>query len=98
MLIKVRAFWIEQVRIIYKKGEDSPGVNVSTYPGDRVRGASSNKTPSGTYAKGQQVAAIMGGHGKIVRTEVYAEYTSVPLDIVFPFKSNLPWENHRCHP
>jgi NADPH2:quinone reductase len=46
--------------------------------------------PSGTYPRGQQIAAIMGGMGRFIDGG-YAEYTLVPLDIVFPFQSELPW-------
>jgi len=48
------------------------------------------KDLSGTYTKGQKVAAIMGGMGRDFDGG-YAEYTLVPLQIVFPFESNLPW-------
>jgi NADPH2:quinone reductase len=46
--------------------------------------------PSNTYKKGQQVAAIMGGMGRSFDGG-YAEYCIVPLEIIFPFNSSLPW-------
>ena len=46
--------------------------------------------PSLTYQQGQQVAAIMGGMGRFFDGS-YAEYCLVPLEIVFPFQSQLPW-------
>jgi NADPH2:quinone reductase len=36
------------------------------------------------------VAAIMGGMGRFFDGG-YAEFTLAPLEIIFPFKSNLPW-------
>jgi NADPH:quinone reductase-like Zn-dependent oxidoreductase len=47
--------------------------------------------PSNTYQKGQQVAAIMGGMGRFFDGG-YAEYALVPIEIIFPFQSKLPWE------
>lgn len=46
--------------------------------------------PSGTYQPGQQVAALMGNMGRMFDGG-YAEYTLVPLEIVRPFTSKLPW-------
>ncbi|RYY14616.1 MAG: NADPH:quinone reductase [Cytophagaceae bacterium] len=46
--------------------------------------------PSGEYAPGQQVAALMGGLGRDFDGS-YAEYTVVPKTILYPFRSRLPW-------
>ena len=89
VLIEVKAFGLNRSELYTRRG-DSPGV---TFP--RIQGIECvgiiEEDPSGTYAKGQQVAAIMGGMGRSFDGG-YAEYTSVPLDIVFPFTSNLAWE------
>jgi NADPH2:quinone reductase len=47
--------------------------------------------PSGTYQPGQKVAAIIGGMGREFNGG-YAGFTVVPINIVFPFESNLPWD------
>ncbi|MCE5289044.1 MAG: zinc-binding dehydrogenase [Nocardiaceae bacterium] len=47
--------------------------------------------PNGSdLAVGQQVAAIMGGMGRVFNGG-YAEYTVVPRANVIPFESQLPW-------
>jgi NADPH:quinone reductase len=46
--------------------------------------------PGGEFALGQQVAALMGGMGRIFDGG-YAEYTCVPTSQVVPFTSNLDW-------
>jgi NADPH:quinone reductase-like Zn-dependent oxidoreductase len=89
VLIKVKAFGLNRSELFTRKG-DSPGV---TFP--RIQGIECvgllEEDPSNTYEKGQQVAAIMGGMGRFFDGG-YAEFCLVPLEIVFPFKSNLPWE------
>ncbi|GAB3900536.1 zinc-binding alcohol dehydrogenase family protein [Spirosoma agri] len=47
--------------------------------------------PSGQYAKGQPVMALMGGMGRDFDGS-YAEYTVLPKDLVRPFQSTLPWD------
>ena len=88
VLIKVKAFGLNRSEIFTRKG-DSPNV---VFP--RVQGIENVGTveadPSGTYSKGQQVAAIMGGMGRDF-DGAYAEFTLVPLKIVIPFESKLPW-------
>ncbi len=89
VLIRIRAFGLNRSEIFTRQGH-SPGV---TFP--RIQGIECvgevEEDPSGTFNKGTQVAAIMGGMGRDFDGG-YAEYTLVPLGIVFPFKSNLPWE------
>jgi NADPH:quinone reductase len=46
--------------------------------------------PSGTLHYGQTVATITGGMGR-TRNGSYAEYTCVPLQNVFPLKTDLDW-------
>ncbi|WP_091039981.1 zinc-binding dehydrogenase [Glycomyces harbinensis] len=46
--------------------------------------------PSGAFRPGQQVAAMMGGMGRVFDGG-YAEYTCVPVAQVIPFESDLDW-------
>ena len=46
--------------------------------------------PGGEFAPGQQVAALMGGMGRVFDGG-YAEYTCVPVGQVVPFSSSLDW-------
>ncbi|MCX2745334.1 zinc-binding alcohol dehydrogenase family protein [Mangrovivirga sp. M17] len=89
VLIKVEAFGLNRSELFTRRG-DSPGVVFPRIQGIECVGVI-EEDASGTYSKGQQVAAIMGGMGRFFDGG-YAEYTCVPVEIVFPFKSNLPWE------
>ena len=89
VLIKVEAFGLNRSELFTRRG-DSPGVVFPRIQGIECVGVI-EEDASGTYSKGQQVAAIMGGMGRFFDGS-YAAYTCVPLEIVFPFKSNLPWE------
>lgn len=89
VLIKVEAFGLNRSELFTRKG-DSPGVEFPRIQGIECVGIV-EEDQSNTYSKGQQVAAIMGGMGRFFDGG-YAEYTSVPLEIVFPFNSDLPWE------
>ncbi|MEO9483968.1 MAG: zinc-binding alcohol dehydrogenase family protein [Ekhidna sp.] len=89
VLIKVKAFGLNRSEIFTRKG-DSPGVEFPCIQGIECVGIV-EEDPSGIYKKGQQVAAIMGGMGRFFDGG-YAEYASVPLEIVFPFSSSLQWD------
>ena len=89
VLIKVEAFGLNRSELFTRRG-DSPGVTFPRIQGIECVGVVEDD-PSKTYPKGRQVAAIMGGMGRLFDGG-YAEYTSVPLEIVFPFESDLPWE------
>ncbi|WP_246206155.1 alcohol dehydrogenase catalytic domain-containing protein [Fulvivirga aurantia] len=89
VLIKVEAFGLNRSELFTRRG-DSPGVDFPRIQGIECVGIV-EEDPSNTYSKGQQVAAIMGGMGRIFDGG-YAEYTLAPLEIIFPFKSKLPWE------
>ncbi len=89
ILIKVKAFGLNRSELFTRRG-DSPGVTFPRIQGIECVGIVEND-PSNTYKKGQQVAAIMGGMGRFFDGG-YAEYTLVPKEIVFPFKSDLAWE------
>lgn len=89
VLIQVKAFGLNRSELFTRRG-DSPGVEFPRIQGIECVGTV-EEDPSHTYEKGQQVAAIMGGMGRFFNGG-YAEYTLVPLEIVFPFESNLSWE------
>jgi len=89
VLIQVKAFGLNRSELFTRRG-DSPGIEFPRIQGIECVGII-EKDPSNTYTKGQQVAAIMGGMGRFFDGG-YAEYALIPLEIVFPFNSNLPWE------
>ena len=89
VLIKVKAFGLNRSELFTRQGH-SPNVVFPRIQGIECVGLVEND-PSGKLMKGQQVAAIMGGMGRDFDGG-YAEYTIVPEQIVFPFKSSLPWE------
>lgn len=89
VLIKVKAFGLNRSELFTRRGE-SPGVMFPRIQGIECVGIV-EEDPSNTYAKGQQVAAIMGGMGRFFDGG-YAEYALAPLEIVFPFQSRLSWD------
>lgn len=88
VLIKVMAFGLNRSELFTRRG-DSPGVVVPRIQGIECVGVIEDD-PSNTYQNGQQVAAIMGGMGRFFDGG-YTEIALVPLEIVFPFNSTLPW-------
>lgn len=88
VLIKVRSFGLNRSELFTRQGK-SPNVKFPRIQGIECVGIVEDD-PSGTFKKGQQVAAIMGGMGRFFDGG-YSEYCLVPFEIVFPFKSNLPW-------
>lgn len=88
VVIKIKAFGLNRSELFTRQGH-SPGVLFPRVQGIECVGEVEND-PSGTYQKGQKVAAIMGGMGREFNGG-YAEYTQVPKTIVFPFESDLPW-------
>ena len=88
VLIKIKAFGLNRSELFTRQGH-SPDVQFPRIQGIECVGTVEDDL-SGTYHKGQKVAAIMGGMGRDFDGG-YAEYTLVPLKIIFPFESNLPW-------
>lgn len=88
ILIKIKAFGLNRSEIFTRQG-DSPNVKFPRIQGIECVGEV-EEDASGTYKKGQKVAAIMGGMGRDFDGG-YAEFVTVPLEIAFPFESNLPW-------
>ena len=61
VLIQIKAFGLNRSELFTRRG-DSPGVSFPRIQGIECVGII-QEDPSGTYKKGQQVAAIMGGMG-----------------------------------
>ncbi|MBL8021713.1 MAG: zinc-binding dehydrogenase [Leptospirales bacterium] len=95
VLIAVKAFGLNRSELMTRKGY-SPNVKFPRVLGIECVGLVEND-PSGEFAKGQQVAAIMGEMGRQYDGS-YAEYVTVPKHIVMPFKSSLPWEQLGAFP
>lgn len=88
ILIKVKAFGLNHAEIITRNG-GSPSVKFPRVIGIECVGEVEND-PSGELEKGQKVAAMVGGMGRQFDGS-YAEYTSVPKEIVFPINSEMSW-------
>jgi len=88
VLIKIKAFGLNRSEIFTRQG-DSPNVKFPRIQGIECVGEV-EEDPSGTLKKRQKVAALMGGMGRDFDGG-YAEYATLPLAIVFPFASDLPW-------
>ncbi len=89
IVIKIKAFGLNRSELFTRQGA-SPNV---TFP--RIQGIECvgevEEDPSGTYKIGQKIAAMMGGMGREFDGS-YAEFVAVPIEIVLPFESNLPWK------
>lgn len=95
ILIKVRAFGLNRSELMTRKGL-SPSVKFPRVLGIECVGEVEND-PSGEYKKGQKVAALMGEMGRQYDGS-YAEFSVLPKEIVFPFKSTLQWEQLGAFP
>ncbi|KXX70702.1 zinc-binding alcohol dehydrogenase family protein [Flammeovirga sp. SJP92] len=89
VLIKIKAFGLNRAELFTRRG-DSPGVDYPRIQGIECVGIL-EEDPSNTFQKGDKVMAFMGGMGRFFDGS-YAEYTIVPKENVFSFKSNLDWE------
>lgn len=89
VLIRVKAFGLNRSELMTRKGL-SPNVQFPRVLGIECVGEVAFD-PTGEYETGQQVAALMGGMGRDFDGS-YAEYTTVPRSIVYPFRSTLSWE------
>ncbi|VAW65942.1 hypothetical protein MNBD_GAMMA11-1376 [hydrothermal vent metagenome] len=93
VLIKVKAFGINRAEIYMRRGLWGDVAKVS---GIECVGRV-ELDPSGEYSKGQKVAAIMGGMGRI-RNGSYAEYTCLPCNNVFAVETSLSWVDFAAIP
>ena len=87
-VIEVKAFGVNHAETYMRKGEWGDVAKVS---GIECVGTV-KACPSGEFAPGQKVAALMGGMGRTINGS-YAEYTRVPTSNVAPIASELLWED-----
>ena len=89
VLVRVRAFGLNRSELHTRLGL-AEGVTFPRVPGIEATGVVA-ACPGGEFTVGQQVVAMMGGMGRTFDGG-YAEFTSVPVSQVIPFRSELPWE------
>lgn len=85
--VKVAAFGLNRSELHTRLGL-AEGVTFPRVPGIEAVGVVDSECD---LPVGQQVAAMMGGMGRVFDGG-YAEYTVVPREILVPFRSELPWE------
>lgn len=88
VLIRVRAFGLNRSELHTRLGL-AVGVTFPRVLGIEAAGVVVD-CPGGEFVPGQQVAAMMGGMGRVFDGG-YAEYTCVPVSQVIAFKSELDW-------
>jgi NADPH:quinone reductase-like Zn-dependent oxidoreductase len=88
VLIEVKAFGLNRSELHTRLGL-AEGVTFPRVLGIEAVGVVA-EAPGGEFAPGQQVAAMMGGMGRVFDGG-YAEYTCVPAAVVIPFASDLEW-------
>ena len=89
VLIRVEAFGLNRSELQTRLGL-AEGVTFPRVPGIEAAGVVT-AAPGGEFTPGQQVAALMGGMGRVFDGG-YAEYTCVPASQVVPFTTDVPWE------
>ncbi len=91
VLVKVKAFGLNHSEQILRLNEITAAyIQKPIIPGIECVGEIVDPSDSG-LAVGQKVAALMGGMGRSFNGS-YAEYALLPSRVVFPVKSELPWE------
>lgn len=88
--IRVRAFGLNRSELMTRRGLSGDAVSFPRILGIEAVGEVDDD-PSGTFSPGQQVMTLMGEMGRQYDGG-YAEYTSVPVGQVIPFRSELPWD------
>ncbi|MEV6061045.1 zinc-binding alcohol dehydrogenase family protein [Nocardia asteroides] len=89
VLVRVKAFGLNRSELHTRLGL-AEGVTFPRVPGIEAVGVVA-ACPGGEYEPGQQVAAMMGGMGRVFDGG-YAEYTCVPVAQIVAFTSDLPWD------
>lgn len=88
VVIQVKAFGVNHAEMHMRKGEWPEADEIS---GIECVGLV-HSCPSGEFAVGSKVAALMGGLGRTIHGS-YAEYTRVPVSNVTSIHSDLSWED-----
>jgi NADPH:quinone reductase-like Zn-dependent oxidoreductase len=88
VLIEVEAFGLNRSELHTRQGL-AEGVTFPRVLGIEATGVVA-ACPGGEFESGQQVAAMMGGMGRVFDGG-YAEYTCVPAAQVIAFRSELEW-------
>lgn len=89
VLIRVEAFGLNRSELHFRSGVASNG-SFPRIPGLEAVGLVV-EAPGGEFPVGAQVAALMGGMGRTFDGG-YAEYVSVPAELIVPFTSSLDWD------
>jgi NADPH2:quinone reductase len=87
VVIEVKAFGLNHAETYMRKGDWGDVAKISGIECVGVVSAS-----DGQFAKGQTVAAMMGGLGRTLNGS-YAEYTRVPASNVVTIKTDMAWED-----
>src|SRR6516164_5147192 len=87
VVIEIKAFGVNHAEMHMRRGEWAEAAEVS---GIECVGLVKS-CPSGEFAVGTKVAALMGGLGRTINGS-YAEYTRPPATNVAQIESELPWE------
>jgi len=87
VVIQVKAFGINHAEMHMRRGEWAEAAPVS---GIECVGIVKS-CPSGEFAVGSKVAALMGGLGRTINGS-YAEYTRANVSGVVQLESDLPWD------
>jgi NADPH:quinone reductase len=87
VLIQVKAFGLNHAEIYFRKGAWGDVAEIS---GIECVGLVQDD-PSGRFARGQKVMALVGGLGRSINGS-YAEFTCAPADNVVAMDTDLPWE------
>lgn len=97
VLVKVKAFGMNHSEEILREFEiENDYIKKPIIPGIECVGEIVDPSDSG-LAKGQKVAALMGGMGRSFNGS-YAEYALFPVSHVLPVESNLTWEEMAAIP
>jgi len=88
VLIEVKAFGLNRSELHTRLGL-AEGVTFPRVLGIEATGIVAS-CPAGEFQVGQQIAALMGGMGRVFDGG-YAEYTCVPVEQAIPFTSDLDW-------
>lgn len=97
VLVKVKAFGMNHSEAILREFEiENDYINKPVIPGIECVGEIADPSDSG-LAKGQTVAALMGGMGRSFNGS-YAQYALLPFHHVFPVDSSLSWEEMAAIP